>query len=178
MSRKLLVAVLADPTPPSGPVIQGAAVPWGLLPPYRLGMPATHVRVGVEYSDEGDRWWLDGASPRALITPEHGSNHKQATWEVTGVDAVGMYMAVKELRRLAGTPYDWAQIIEQGIPFAADHGGIKGHEICTSVVAMVLAKAGGACRELAKDFLASGCRHPERLARMFTAAEGKLLRAV
>lgn len=84
-------------------------------------------------------------------------------------------MAVGHIERLAGVAYDWPQILEQTIPFLADHGGLAGHEICTSLVALVLARMGGRWLTMARSFLGHGCRHPERMLRMFAASEGSLL---
>lgn len=172
--RTVLVACTAEPGFPSGPPIIAAAIPWGLLGPYRLGVPATHARIGWQ-EDSGERVWLDGASPVAKRSRRDAK--RQATWRLRTTVPEAEF-AVTQIKKLVGVPYDWPQIVEQAIPFLADHGGLNGHEICTSLVSLVLARMGGRWLAMAQTFIQHGCRHPERMLRMFVASEGRLLTAV
>lgn len=174
MSREILIACTSEPGFPSGPPIIAAAVAWGMMGPYLLTTPATHARVGVQ-SEDGSRLWLDGASPVAKLSRRDAK--RQVTWKLR-VTVPEADLAAAQVQKLAGVAYDWPQIVEQAIPFLADHGGIHDHEICTSLVALVLSRLGGRWLALAQTFLKHGNRHPERMLRLFQSAEGRLLTRV
>lgn len=140
--------------------------------------PATHAFVAAEL--EGVRWRLDGEPGGAHWRPLDAwpSVPQTAAWELVTSDPAPL---LRRARSLDGTPYDWAEIADQGVAAAdallprfpwrvrwGSRPGLEHAAICTRIAQLVL---GAAAQRISDAVRAMPDLLPERFSRVMLDAE-------